>query len=67
MSEIRICENCGHHNPVDNLECEECGFDLSFCIPISEEMARDENTKEKKVTDCALLMEKLPLRLMVKC
>ena len=37
MSEIRICENCGHHNPVDNLECEKCGFDLSFCIPVAEE------------------------------
>ena len=38
MSEIRICENCGYHNPVDDLECEKCGLDLSFCIPVSEEV-----------------------------
>ena len=37
MNEVRVCENCKHHNPIDNLECEKCGFDLSFCIPVSED------------------------------
>ena len=36
MSEIRICENCGYHNSIENLECEKCGFDLSFVIPVDE-------------------------------
>ena len=36
MSEIRVCENCNHHNDINNLECEKCGFDLSFVIPIDE-------------------------------
>ena len=36
MSEIRVCENCNHHNNINNLECEKCGFDLSFVIPIDE-------------------------------
>ena len=36
MSEIRVCENCKHPNDINNLECEKCGFDLSFVIPIDE-------------------------------
>lgn len=36
MSEIRVCENCKHHNDINNLECEKCGFDLSFVIPVDE-------------------------------
>ena len=36
MSEIRVCENCNHPNDINNLECENCGFDLSFVIPIDE-------------------------------
>lgn len=36
MSEIRVCENCSHYNNINNLECENCGFDLSFVIPINE-------------------------------
>lgn len=36
MSEVRICENCNHHNAINNLECEICGFDLSFVIPVDE-------------------------------
>ena len=37
MTEIRICENCGARNPVSNLECENCGYDITFCIPIDSE------------------------------
>lgn len=36
MSEVRVCENCNYHNSINNLECEKCGFDLSFVIPIEE-------------------------------
>ena len=43
MSEIRVCENCNHRNNINNLECEKCGFDLSFVIPI------DESELEKQV------------------
>ena len=31
--EVRICENCGHANEMASLECEQCGYDLSFVIP----------------------------------
>ena len=31
--EVRICENCGHANDMASLECEQCGYDLSFVIP----------------------------------
>lgn len=37
VKEVRICENCGTGNPVSNLECAECGYDLSFIIPTSEQ------------------------------
>lgn len=37
MSEVRVCENCNFHNNINNLECEKCGYDLSFIIPINEE------------------------------
>lgn len=36
MSEIRVCDNCKHHNSINYLECEQCGFDLSFVIPVEE-------------------------------
>ena len=42
MNEIRVCENCNHHNSIDNLECEECGFDLSFCVPILEDSIKEQ-------------------------
>lgn len=41
MSEIRVCENCKHPNDINNLECEKCGFDLSFVIPIDESQLED--------------------------
>ena len=36
MSEVRVCENCKYPNSINNLECEKCGFDLSFVIPTDE-------------------------------
>lgn len=43
MSEIRVCENCKHHNDINNLECEKCGFDLSFVIPVDERELEEKN------------------------
>lgn len=34
--EVRICEGCGCHNDISKLECVECGYDLSFVIPVPE-------------------------------
>lgn len=45
MSEIRVCENCNHHNDINNLECEKCGFDLSFVIPIDESELEKQEAK----------------------
>ena len=35
--EVRICENCGVKNTIDKLECEACGYDLSFIAPVTVE------------------------------
>ena len=35
--EVRICENCGVKNTIDKLECEACGYDLSFIAPVMVE------------------------------
>ena len=31
--EVKICENCRHRNPVQAVECEQCGYDLTFAFP----------------------------------
>ena len=52
MSEIRICENCNHHNDINNLECEKCGFDLSFVIPVDEsELIKQEAVENASTPD----------------
>lgn len=33
MIEVKICENCNHKNPVNAVECEQCGYDLTFVFP----------------------------------
>lgn len=33
MIEVKICENCRHQNPVVAVECEKCGYDLTFVYP----------------------------------
>lgn len=45
--EIRICDSCGFHNDVTSLECVQCGFDLSFSVPVFEEEA---SPAEEKVS-----------------
>lgn len=50
MNEVRICEHCNFHNPINNLECEKCGYDLSFIIPISvEDIGIDSMVKPTEV------------------
>lgn len=52
MSEIRVCENCGFHNKIENLECEGCGYDLSFIIPVDEdELEQKKDAPSTKSTD----------------
>ena len=58
MIEVKICENCKHRNPVNAVECEECGYDLTFAYPqkidennlVSSEVELKENTLEKNDT-----------------
>lgn len=33
MIEVKICDNCGHRNPINVMECEQCGLDLTFAYP----------------------------------
>ena len=52
MSEIRVCDNCNHRNDINNLECEKCGFDLSFVIPVDEsELDKQESNLTVSVPD----------------
>lgn len=53
MSEIRVCENCNHRNDINNLECEKCGFDLSFVIPIDESELDKQAENEISHNACA--------------
>lgn len=49
--EVKVCENCNHRNPVIAVECEECGYDLTFAFPqkfddsIRAETSSDNNDK----------------------
>ena len=45
--EVRICENCGVKNTIDKLECEACGYDLSFIAPVTVE---ENNGAKWKIT-----------------
>lgn len=49
MSEVRVCENCNHINNINNLECEKCGFDLSFVIPVEESELQKEKVEGSNI------------------
>ena len=53
MSEKRVCENCKHPNDINNLECEKCGFDLSFVIPIDESELAKQAESSSDATEIA--------------
>lgn len=45
MAEVRICEFCGHANPISAMACEECGADLAFVQPTEQS---DSSLPQKK-------------------
>lgn len=47
MAEVRICEYCGHQNPMSAMACEQCGADLAFVQP-TEVSETTDNPSEKK-------------------
>ena len=47
MIEAKVCENCNHKNPVTAVECEKCGYDLTFVFPQKIE----ENDQKTEVSD----------------
>ena len=48
--EVRICENCGTKNSIEKLECESCGYDLSFVVPTIESDEKETATARWKIT-----------------
>ena len=51
MIEVKICENCNHRNLVTAVECEKCGYDLTFVYP------KMVNENEENANDGALAEE----------
>lgn len=52
--EVKVCDNCKHKNPISAVECEKCGYDLTFSFPqMVEESAPDDspNSKEQESGD----------------
>lgn len=50
--EIRICDSCGFHNEVTSLECAQCGYDLSFSVPVFESETASEKSAFPRLTAC---------------
>lgn len=44
--EVRVCDNCGTSNSIDRLECEQCGYDLSFTVPTIENEGNEGGKKK---------------------
>lgn len=47
MAEVRICEYCGHQNPMSAMACEQCGADLAFVQPTEANVATDKSSDKK--------------------
>lgn len=47
MAEVRICEYCGHQNPMSAMACEECGADLAFVQPTEMNETADTSSDKK--------------------
>jgi len=47
MIEVKVCENCKHKNPVTAVECEKCGYDLTFVFP----QKVDDSEAQKEATE----------------
>lgn len=51
MIEVKICENCNHKNSVTAVECEKCGYDLTFVYPqMVDPDKKDNEIREKAET-----------------
>lgn len=54
--EVKVCENCGHRNAVTAVECEECGYDLTFAFPQkiddSSTDTKEDNNGSVEESDC---------------
>lgn len=59
MIEIKKCENCGHNNPVIAVECEKCGYDLTFVFPqkIEENSQSEENNPQSNSNRTTEIMQ----------
>ena len=44
--EVKICENCRHKNVITAMECEQCGYDLTFVFPQKIEETKADGVEE---------------------
>lgn len=53
MIEVKVCENCKHKNSVTAVECENCGYDLTFVFPqkIDNSEEQEETTDDRQGED----------------
>lgn len=56
MIEVKICENCKNRNPVNAVECEQCGYDLTFVFPQKVDDAI-QTDKENYSESCSEMVE----------
>lgn len=41
---VRVCEECGHANPVNARKCQQCGDDISYIVPTDGICTAEEQT-----------------------
>ena len=50
--EVKICEECGVHNDINNYECESCGYDLTYTFATDlSKVDKEDNYDEEEVRD----------------
>lgn len=47
--EVKICEECGVHNDINNYECKSCGYDLTYTIATDLNKVEEESNYAKEV------------------
>lgn len=48
--EVKICEECGVHNDINNYECESCGYDLTYTFATDlSKVDKENNCDEEEV------------------
>lgn len=58
--EVKVCENCNHRNAVTAVECEECGYDLTFAFPQKIDDSVAPKTEEMIACDNDSCSESIP-------